>query len=91
MFLNLKFGFVLANSADPDEMPHDAAFHQGLHCLPNTHLGVTSITSIADSKSNFKFWHEETFGKAVVMILFKLCKIIHQSSVYAISTEISNY
>ena len=23
--------FVLANSADPDEMPHDAAFHLGLH------------------------------------------------------------
>ena len=24
----------LANSEDPDEMPHNAAFHQGLHCLP---------------------------------------------------------
>ena len=23
----------LANSEDPDEMPHHAAFHQGLHCL----------------------------------------------------------
>ena len=23
-----------ANSDDPDEMPHDAAFHQGLHYLP---------------------------------------------------------
>ena len=23
----------LANSEDPDEMQHDAAFHQGLHCL----------------------------------------------------------
>ena len=23
----------LANSKYPDEMPHDAAFHQGLHCL----------------------------------------------------------
>ena len=21
------------NSEDPDEMPHDAAFHQGLNCL----------------------------------------------------------
>ena len=26
--------FNLANSADPDEMQHCAAFHQGLHCLP---------------------------------------------------------
>ena len=24
---------TLTNSEDPDEMPHDAAFHQGLHCL----------------------------------------------------------
>ena len=23
----------LANSEDPDEMPHNAAFHQVLHCL----------------------------------------------------------
>ena len=23
---------TLTNSEDPDEMPHDAAFHQGLHC-----------------------------------------------------------
>ena len=24
---------MFANSEDPDEMPHNAAFHQGLHCL----------------------------------------------------------
>ena len=24
---------TLANSEGPDEMPHDVAFHQGLHCL----------------------------------------------------------
>ena len=24
---------TLANSNDPDEMPHTVAFHQGLHCL----------------------------------------------------------
>ena len=24
---------TLANSEDPDEMQHKAAFHQGLHCL----------------------------------------------------------
>ena len=23
----------LANSEDPDEMPHNAALHRGLHCL----------------------------------------------------------
>ena len=25
--------FIIANSVDPDEMLHYAAFHQGLHCL----------------------------------------------------------
>ena len=25
---------TLLNSEDPDEMQHNAAFHQGLHCLP---------------------------------------------------------
>ena len=34
VFLSLKTNFVLANSADPDEMPHGAAFHLGLHGLP---------------------------------------------------------
>ena len=26
--------FILANRVDPDEMPHYAAFHLDLHCLP---------------------------------------------------------
>ena len=30
----MKIDFVLASSADPDEMPHYVAFHLGLHCLP---------------------------------------------------------
>ena len=34
LFRSLKVDFVIANSADPDEMPHYAAFHLGLHCLP---------------------------------------------------------
>ena len=25
---------VLGNSVDPDEMPHNAEFDQGVHCLP---------------------------------------------------------
>ena len=29
-----KIGFVLASSADPDEMLHYAAFHLGFNCLP---------------------------------------------------------
>ena len=34
VFLYLKIDFFLANSADTDEMPHLAAFHLSLHCLP---------------------------------------------------------
>ena len=41
MFLNydvsmsLKVVLISANSKDPDEMQHHAAFHLGLHCLSN--------------------------------------------------------
>ena len=34
IFLSLKIDFYLANSADPDEMLRNAAFHLGLHSLP---------------------------------------------------------
>ena len=33
VFLSLKIVLNLANSAEPDEMQHYAAFHLGLHCL----------------------------------------------------------
>ena len=32
-----------ANSGDLDQMPHSAASDLGLHCLPATRLGVTSL------------------------------------------------
>ena len=31
---SLKVVLIIANSVDPDEMQHYAAFHLGLHCLP---------------------------------------------------------
>ena len=34
LFLSMKIVFTITNSLDPDEMPHTAAFHLGLHCLP---------------------------------------------------------
>ena len=36
-----EIDLVLANSADPDEMPPYAAFHLGLHCLHSTRLEVS--------------------------------------------------
>ena len=35
---------TLANGEDPDEIQHDAAFHQGLHCL--LRLKQPSVTEI---------------------------------------------
>ena len=34
VFLSINVVLILANSYNPDEMPHYAAFHLGLHCLP---------------------------------------------------------
>ena len=33
-FFHRRFVLILANSEDPDEMQHCAAFHLCLHCLP---------------------------------------------------------
>ena len=37
---------LFANSGDPDQMPHSAASDLGLHCLPVTCLGVSSLQSV---------------------------------------------
>ena len=34
---------VCANREDPDQMPHSVASDLGLHCLPNTLLGVSRL------------------------------------------------
>ena len=34
VFLSLMIVLTSAKSVEPDEMPHYAAFHLGLHCLP---------------------------------------------------------
>ena len=50
LFNSLKTG-TLANSEDPNEMQHNAAFHQRLHCL--LRLKEPSRTEIPD---NFDFF-----------------------------------
>ena len=43
-FLNVPSNvLILANSAEPDEMQHYAAFHLGLHCLSKYPFRVSSI------------------------------------------------
>ena len=39
-----NIGFVLANSADPDEMLHYATFHKGLHYLQKSHAEISNMT-----------------------------------------------
>ena len=34
----------MANSENPDETPHNAAFHQGLHCLLRKKYSEKEIT-----------------------------------------------
>ena len=38
--------FTLAYNEDPDEMPHHAAFHQGLHCLLRQYMYQSSEKEI---------------------------------------------
>ena len=46
-FVSLKIALILANSADSDEMQHNAAFHLGLHCVftvcQSIRIGVSCI------------------------------------------------
>ena len=43
VFIFFKIVFILANIADPDEMPPYAAFHLGLHFCQSTCLPLTLI------------------------------------------------
>ena len=43
---------TFANSEDPDEMLHNAAFHQGLHCLlGQKRYSEKEIQSILENKT----------------------------------------
>ena len=40
---------LFANSGDPDQMQHSAAFDLGLHCLPSTCLGISRLQWVKPS------------------------------------------
>ena len=59
VFLSLKIDFVLTNSENADEMPHDTAFHLDLHCLPKypfrgsqSHINLRLPTSSYSHQTN---------------------------------------
>ena len=61
-----KFVFIFANSADPDEMLHLAAFHQGLHCFPKYRFaGIQN----EKCKKRFKQIRQTIYSPTSVMIL----------------------
>ena len=39
---------IFANSGAPDQMPHSVVSDLGLHCLPVTPLGVSSLQWVKD-------------------------------------------
>ena len=55
VFLPLKVVLILANSADPDEMQHYAAFHLGFHCLLNSFRGVLYTKGYSMTKINLAY------------------------------------
>ena len=52
MLQSLNIAFIIANSADPDGMQHYAAFHLGLHCLPNYPLYIQKVNSLLSGEFN---------------------------------------
>ena len=60
-------------------MPHNAAFHLGLHCLPKTHLGVASIQRVNKSLGHFKCNRVQTPLK------HSWCAFIRTSTVLTVS------
>ena len=53
-FLSITVVLILANSADPDEMLHFVAFHQGLQCLPENTFGGFQYTLLKNKVLEFR-------------------------------------
>ena len=67
---------LLANSRDPDQMLHSAAYDLGLHCLPVTRLGVSSLQWVIAA-----FWNNissaELFSTPLIFIMHYHCATAH--------------
>ena len=47
VFLPMAVVLILANSADPDEMQHNAAFHLEIHCLSKYPFRACSLQRVS--------------------------------------------
>ena len=70
----MKAVLISANSADPYEMQHYAAFHLGLRCLSNTCLGVSSLqrVDLETSKSQMDLVARKPIFKVCGQVMFNL-------------------
>ena len=50
---------TLANSEDPDKMPHNGAFHQGLHCLLGQERNIIFLEIINCDPSVYTMDHPD--------------------------------
>ena len=46
---------LFANSGDPDQTPHSAAFYLDLHCLPSTLSWVSRLQSVNNGPQTEEF------------------------------------
>ena len=56
----MKVVLIIANSADPDEMQHYAAFHLGLHCLPKYPFRVFKDAKVPHEHHCFVVLEQDT-------------------------------
>ena len=69
--------FILANSADPDEVPLYTVFHLGLHCLPNYCLPIPRMKKEMTTMLNLERYVKITIQLSIdcsslVLEIFKL-------------------
>ena len=53
VLISLKSIVALSKSADPDEMAHNAEFHQGSHCFPGLPSSYQLLYSVVTCISTF--------------------------------------
>ena len=66
----ISMSLIKANSAEPDEMQHNAAFHRGLHFLPKYPFweGLKILHQLKQIKYNVRFPKLYTFTVAFEFI-----------------------
>ena len=71
-FHSLKNNFVLTNSAEPDEMPHYAAFHLSLYSLPRylffPPLNQRDCVTLKLQNSSIKYFPCRSFSLCFILI-----------------------